>query len=169
MDSEDIDAVMIILQTISGCKLLYNDYSGDEYYAVGISPAQIKFSGPIHFINCIFVPSDVAAEVIEKLSIVENLAITMAVSQKVNHKDILITNKLATKEHAVTILLRLISVESKDAIGVGDGYNDIELFRAVGRKVPMGNAVSELKEAADEVIGDITQDGFAEFLEEINR
>jgi peptidyl-prolyl cis-trans isomerase B (cyclophilin B) len=51
---------------------------------------------------------------------------------------------------------------------VGDGHNDIELFRAVGRKIAMGNAVPELKEAADEVIGDIAQDSFAEFLEGIN-
>ena len=165
MDSEDTDAVMAILRTIPGCRLLYNDYSGDEYYSGGVSPDQIVLTGPVHFINCIFIPSHAAAGVIEKLAVVENLAITMAVSQKENYKDILITSKLATKEHAVAELLKLIDVEKKDAVGVGDGHNDVELFRAVGRKVAMGNAVSELKEAADEVIGDINQDGFAKFLE----
>lgn len=168
MDPRDVDAVIAILRTIPDCRLIYNDYSMDEYYAGGLSPVQINLTGPVYYLNYIFVLPDAAPQIIEKLSVVENLAITLAVSEREGYKDILITHRLATKEHAAIELLKLLKVARKDAIGVGDGHNDIDLFKAVDRKVAMGNAVPELKAAADEVIGDVAQDGLAKFLEEID-
>ncbi len=165
MEPQDVDAVMAILKNMPNCRLIYNDYSPEDYASGGVRAEQIMFSEAVYYLNCIFVEPDEAPVVIEKLSVVENLAITLAVSQKAGYKDILITHKLATKEHAVAELLKMIHVARGDAIGVGDGHNDIELFRAVGRKIAVGNAVPELKAAADEVIGDIEHDGFAEFLE----
>jgi HAD superfamily hydrolase (TIGR01484 family) len=165
MEPEDVSAVMAVLRKIPNCRIVYNDYTVEQYYAGGQDPTEVTLEGPVHYLNCIYVPAEVAPGIIEKLSGFENLAITLAVSQRDNHKDILITHKSATKEHAVAELLKLVGVERKDAMAVGDGHNDIGLFAAVGRKVAMGNAVPELKEAADEVIGDVADDGFAEFLE----
>lgn len=167
MDPKDIEEAMDILKTIRNCRLLYNDYSGEDYFAGGLIPDEVNFNEPVYFINCIFIPEDDAEQVMEKLDVVENLAITLAVSQKEGYKDILITHKLATKEHAVGELLKLVGVEKRDATGVGDGDNDLELFKAVGHKVAMGNGVPEVKEAADEVIAGIEDDGFAEYLEGI--
>lgn len=78
--------------------------------------------------------------------------------------DLHITNVHATKEHAVAELLDILKVQISEVIGVGDGGNDIHLFRSVGRKVAMGNAVEELKQAADEVCASVEQDGLADVL-----
>ncbi|MBL8121896.1 HAD hydrolase family protein [Candidatus Saccharibacteria bacterium] len=79
--------------------------------------------------------------------------------------DIHITNSSATKEHAVEVLLDMLKVKKTEVIGVGDGGNDMHLFRSVGRKVAMGNAVEELKQAADEVCASVEQDGLADVLQ----
>ena len=49
-------------------------------------------------------------------------------------------------------------------IGIGDGYNDIDLFSAVNYKVVIGNAVPELKNVTDIVIRPANEDGLAEYL-----
>ncbi|MDD6196799.1 Cof-type HAD-IIB family hydrolase [[Clostridium] aminophilum] len=47
----------------------------------------------------------------------------------------------------------------KDAVAFGDSMNDIEVIRAVGTGIAMGNAVPELKEVADYITDPIGQDG----------
>jgi len=46
-------------------------------------------------------------------------------------------------------------------IGIGDGENDFDLFKGVGFKLAVENAVPELKAAADEVIPSLNKDGVA--------
>ena len=41
----------------------------------------------------------------------------------------------------------------------GDGNNDIEMLEAVGIGVAMANASDELKNVADEICGDVSEDG----------
>ena len=50
------------------------------------------------------------------------------------------------------------------AMAFGDGNNDIEMLKTVGRGVPMGNASMELKAAADDVCGDVAEDGIYSYL-----
>ena len=92
----------------------------------------------------------------------------MVVAQRAGFKDIHVTNRSATKEHAIAELLKILNIKQENTVGVGDGHNDIHLFNAVSNKVAMGNAVDELKAASDEVIGLVTDDGFAEYLERLN-
>lgn len=82
--------------------------------------------------------------------------------------DLHITHKKATKEHAIKQLLKILDVPKARTIGIGDGHNDIHLFKSVGLKVAMGNAELELKQKADMVIDSIKHDGLAKFLEEIS-
>ncbi len=76
-----------------------------------------------------------------------------------------VTHLMATKEHAVIEVLRLLGVAPADTIGVGDGNNDLHLFRSVGLKVAMGNAMTELKAAADVIAPSVDDDGLAEIIE----
>ncbi len=46
----------------------------------------------------------------------------------------------------------------------GDNLNDLPMFDAADHRVAVGNANPELKEAADEVIGDNTADSVAEYI-----
>ncbi|HSW47774.1 MAG TPA: HAD-IIB family hydrolase [Candidatus Saccharimonadales bacterium] len=81
-------------------------------------------------------------------------------------KDIHITHKLATKKHAVEKLLQILGVKKEEAIGVGDGNNDMPLFESVGYKVAMGNAQEVLKKSADYITDTFDNNGLAKFIEE---
>ena len=41
----------------------------------------------------------------------------------------------------------------------GDGNNDIEMLKAVGNGIAMANASDDLKAVADEICGDVSEDG----------
>ena len=45
----------------------------------------------------------------------------------------------------------------------GDGNNDIEMLRAVGNGIAMGNASDDLKAVADEICGDVSEDGIYQY------
>ena len=53
----------------------------------------------------------------------------------------------------------------REMMMIGDAENDLEVMVVVGHGVAVGNATEEVKAAADQVIGDVDQDGLAEFLE----
>lgn len=104
------------------------------------------------------------------LSAVPGVTITRALSWYGHGTiDLHVTHLAATKEHAVRQLSRLISVPAKYMVGIGDGFNDLGFFNAVGHRVAMGNAVPELKAAADEVIGSLSDDGLAAYISGLTR
>ena len=71
------------------------------------------------------------------------------------------------KEIAIAAIAGNLGITMKDVICFGDDYNDLELFRAVGYSVAMGNAVHDLKEIASEVTLTNDEDGVAAVLERI--
>lgn len=73
-----------------------------------------------------------------------------------------VTNYEADKEHAVKELLRIIDTDKNHTLAIGDGNNDIPLFRSARIKVAMGNASELLKSEADEIVSSVDDDGFAE-------
>ncbi|QBR92761.1 HAD family hydrolase [Nocardioides euryhalodurans] len=58
-----------------------------------------------------------------------------------------------------------LGVEQADVLAVGDGRNDIEMLRWAGRGVAMGQAVEEVREAADAITGTVYDDGVVTELE----
>lgn len=78
--------------------------------------------------------------------------------------DLHITHRDATKEYAVNKLCEYLGISKMNAIGIGDGHNDIHLFNAVGTKIAMGNAEDTLKKSADHIIDTIDNDGLATFI-----
>ena len=54
-----------------------------------------------------------------------------------------------------------LGVDPADALAVGDGRNDLEMFEWAGRSVAMGQAVQEVLDAADAVTGSVYVDGLA--------
>lgn len=106
------------------------------------------------------------AEVISKaLSGIKGISSSEVPSWVEHGVDIHITNKEATKEHAVEKLLDIIGVDKDKVIGVGDADNDVHLFKSVGHKVAMGNATDRLKKLADEVAPSVTEDGLAAIIQ----
>ncbi|WP_150955237.1 Cof-type HAD-IIB family hydrolase [Microbacterium testaceum] len=64
-----------------------------------------------------------------------------------------------TKGSAITEVLTLLGIEATDAIGIGDSWNDVEMFEVVGTPVAMGNAVPELQRLAGRVTSAVLDDG----------
>jgi hydroxymethylpyrimidine pyrophosphatase-like HAD family hydrolase len=54
-----------------------------------------------------------------------------------------------------------LGVAPEDVLAIGDGRNDIEMLQWAGRGVAMGQAVDEVKEAADAVTATVDDDGAA--------
>lgn len=75
--------------------------------------------------------------------------------------------KDVTKAEAIKQLLNYLNIEKEEAIAIGDGYNDLEMFDVVGYKVAMENAVEELKQKAYMVTVSNNEFGVAKALEKI--
>lgn len=77
------------------------------------------------------------------------------------------TKKEATKENAILKLCEACSISPENIIAFGDDLVDIGMLRLCGRGVAMGNALPEVKAAADVVIGSNDGDGIAEYLKDV--
>ena len=62
-------------------------------------------------------------------------------------------------------LAEVLSVSAEQTVAVGDGLNDIPMLEFAGLGIAMGNASSEVKAIADEVVGDNDSDGVATAIE----
>ena len=74
------------------------------------------------------------------------------------------TAKNIDKAKALDTVLKPLDIKADEVIAFGDGHNDISIIQYAGIGVAMENAVSELKEAADEITLSNEQDGIAESL-----
>jgi hydroxymethylpyrimidine pyrophosphatase-like HAD family hydrolase len=64
-----------------------------------------------------------------------------------------------SKASALESLRRQLGVYPDHTVAVGDGNNDIEMLRWAKQSSAMGNAPDKVREAADEVIGTVEEDG----------
>ncbi|MBR1597659.1 MAG: Cof-type HAD-IIB family hydrolase [Lachnospiraceae bacterium] len=74
------------------------------------------------------------------------------------------TKKDATKENAILKLCEYCGIKADEIMAFGDDYADMGMLSLCGKGVAMGNAIDEVKEVADVVIGCNEEDGIAEFL-----
>jgi len=74
------------------------------------------------------------------------------------------SNKEASKYCAVKYLQKYWGIKEYETLTIGDQNNDIELLRAGGIKVAMGNATDELKKCADFVTDTVYNDGFVKAI-----
>jgi len=145
-------------------KLIYNDYTEDDYFNGGIYPRDFDLTQRVNWLSQSFVPDVIAINLHKKLDEIEGITCVVLVSQRFGCRDLHIVNAEATKEYAITELLNRLGVKKEFAIGIGDGHNDLHLFNSVGTKIAMSNAVDDLKKVADKIIGDVKDDGLAEYF-----
>ena len=62
-------------------------------------------------------------------------------------------------------MLEHFNLKPENAVAFGDGLNDLEMLKAVGFGVAMGNAHPQLKAVADYVTDDIDDDGLYKGLQ----
>ena len=63
------------------------------------------------------------------------------------------------KGAAILAILGHLGIDPADAIGVGDNWNDVEMFEVCGTAIAMGNAADGVKALADQVTTGIDDDG----------
>jgi hydroxymethylpyrimidine pyrophosphatase-like HAD family hydrolase len=112
------------------------------------------------------VPVEKADELVEKLKTLPGVAVhaNAGPGGDFSRAGIQVTHVEADKEHAVRELLRLTSSDKEHTLAIGDGNNDLPLFRSANIKVAMGNASDALKAAADDIVPTVHEDGFAEMI-----
>ena len=64
-------------------------------------------------------------------------------------------------------LLAHYGIDKTETMAFGDGENDLDMFEAVGFSVAMGNAVPQLRAAADLVTTDVDDDGIFKALKHL--
>lgn len=77
------------------------------------------------------------------------------------------TAKGIDKAKALETVFSLEDIHSQDVIAFGDGHNDISMLKMANISVAMGNAVEEVKQAADIVTLSNDEDGIAHALADI--
>lgn len=78
-----------------------------------------------------------------------------------------ITDISVSKAKALSILGSHLGLQKEEIMAIGDSGNDLDMIKAAGIGVAMGNAVDEVKAAADLVIEDNIHDGVALMLDEL--
>ena len=67
-----------------------------------------------------------------------------------------------SKAHAMVALAEKRGIHADEIMALGDSGNDVEMLRAAGLGIAMGNAIPAVKEAADEIAPPCEENGFAE-------
>lgn len=78
-----------------------------------------------------------------------------------------INSEHANKGEGLIFLCSYLGIPLERAISFGDGSNDMTMIKAAGLGVAMGNAIAEVKEAANEITATNNEDGVALVLERI--
>jgi Cof subfamily protein (haloacid dehalogenase superfamily) len=66
-----------------------------------------------------------------------------------------------SKASGLEYVAQQLGLTAADALAVGDGRNDLEMFEWAGRSVAMGQAIQVVLDAADAVTGSVYEDGLA--------
>ena len=66
-----------------------------------------------------------------------------------------------SKASGLAHVCEALGLDASHVLAIGDGRNDIEMLRWAGRGVAMGQAVDEVKAAADDVTAPVHEDGAA--------
>jgi HAD superfamily hydrolase (TIGR01484 family) len=114
IDKDSLNEVIELLKGYPEYKILYNDGTEDDYLYGGMYAKDFKTTEPVYLVESIFLPNVLAKEVYAKLHKINNISVVLVVAQKPGHNDIHITNKSATKEHAIKHLLDIIQCISLD-------------------------------------------------------
>lgn len=76
-----------------------------------------------------------------------------------------VTHPQANKGEVVTTLSQMLKIPPEKIATIGDGPNDVLMFRRSGLSIAMGNAAGEVKQAATFVTASNQEEGFAQAME----
>ena len=80
-----------------------------------------------------------------------------------------ISPKGVTKALGLQILCRYLGIPIEESVAVGDADNDIDVLKAAGLSVAMGNANKTVKDLCDVIVADNDRDGVVEVIDRFFR
>ena len=78
-----------------------------------------------------------------------------------------IASKNTNKGNGILEFCKVLNINIKDTIAIGNDFNDVPMFNVVGYSVAMQNSDDEVKKYADEITKSNEDDGVAIFLEKL--
>ena len=75
------------------------------------------------------------------------------------------TRSGVNKGSALRVLCDMTDIAPSHTIAVGDSFNDLPLMQTAGLGIAMGNAPSEVRNAARQVVPSVEEDGLAQAIE----
>jgi Cof subfamily protein (haloacid dehalogenase superfamily) len=72
-----------------------------------------------------------------------------------------------TKSKALELLCERWGIEQARVLAFGDADNDIDMLRFAGRGVAVGGMTGEVREAADEIVPGVDEDGVARYVDKL--
>ena len=72
------------------------------------------------------------------------------------------------KSEGIRVMAKQWNLSMDEIACFGDGYNDIEMLKAAGLGIAMGNAKEEVKQAADIICDSIDEDGIYKICKTLN-
>lgn len=121
-------------------------HSKDEYFK--------RFSGEVISKFSVYMP--IPYDIIEQAR-VDFTAINMSTYYELLPKG-------CSKAGGVKAVLNHLGLSERDAVCFGDSMNDYDMIKLAGTGVAMGNAISRLKNEADEVTDTVDNSGVAKWL-----
>ena len=113
-------------------------------------------------INLVFKDMELRKEIWDRL---KNLGLSSVTASTT--KNIEITSLSATKAKALEKLCKVLGLERKNVLAMGDGDNDMPMIQFAGIGVAMANGEEHIKQAADIIADDCNDFGAAKILEQI--
>ena len=111
------------------------------------------------------IEESLADTIISEITYIPTIAVHKIISFEKGKVGLDIAHVLATKQHGIVQVAKILCISTHEIIGVGDGPNDFPLLMASGLKVAMGNAIDDLKAIADYVAPSVEEDGLADVIE----
>jgi Cof subfamily protein (haloacid dehalogenase superfamily) len=167
----DNEEIINIIKFIPDINHIYLDKicGGVKLIKEDINPSNIRkvneiIGLSIRFNNCEDI--DVLIEKLKNLNSSLNI-FKMEDSHKLGIVWLIITHIESTKGEALKKLAKFKGFDLKDTLIFADSYNDISMFEVGGYRISVSNAVDEVKQRSNEIIGSNEEDSVAKWLQRL--
>lgn len=134
-------------------------YEKTAVWVEGLRPFYLENPLEVEKVNLFFKKRDVCSRICGRLRF---LPLSLAVSASGNLE---ITGRGVNKGSGLALLCGRLGLPAEKTAAVGDGRNDLELFRTAGLAIAMENACPEVRREATATVPDCDHDGAAVAME----
>lgn len=158
IDKKDFFTIMRRIKKIRGKIVIQEDDGDDKEYKKNCIPKKVLELGVFGLEQM------VAHQLFKDLSDISTISVHQVSGWQPSQYGVAITHALATKQHGIFEVAKILNINTHEIIAIGDGYNDFPLLMACGLKVAMGNAVDDLKAIADYIAPTVEEDGVVDVI-----